>query len=271
MIKPQDQMFANLMTHLQRDLPLEPLTRRATLAALALGIRRSKRLQIGQILTVPPLAGARDTLKKRGQRFLKNPDVTVELYYEPLARRSLQRLAGGGARIPLTIARTAWGSFNVLCVCGGWRGRALPLVWGTLGPGASSLAAQKALLAVVAKGLPCRADVLLLGDREFGAGVLAQWALRQGGGVCLRLRAPESVCRAGAWDVEPRPLVLPGDRRFWPQVTFAQKPAVAGLNLARCWVPTAAEPGDLIPTAPPVSGPVAVTKKDSGLKRCSRI
>jgi hypothetical protein len=191
MIKPQDKMFANLITQLQRDLPLEPLTRLVNLAAIALGVLRSKSLQIGQILTATPLAGTRDSLKKRVQRFLKNPSVTVELYYEPLARRILQRLVAGGARIHLTVDRTEWGTFNILYVCVGWRGRALPLLWGMLGPGASSFAEQKELLAVVARWLPPRANVLLLGDREFGTGVLAQWALRQGWGVCLRLRAHE--------------------------------------------------------------------------------
>ena len=99
MIKPQDNVFANLITQLHRDLPREPLTRVGNLAAIALGILRSKRLQVGQILTALPLAGTRDTLKKRVQGFLKNPEVTVELYYEPLARRIRQRLASGGARV----------------------------------------------------------------------------------------------------------------------------------------------------------------------------
>jgi hypothetical protein len=250
MIKPQDKVFANLTHQLHRDLPGEPLTRVVNLAALALGILRSKRLQVGQILTALPLAGTRDTLKKRVQRFLKNPSVTVELYYAPLARRILQRLAGGGARIHLTIDRTEWGDFNLLYVGVGWRGRALPLVWGMLGPGASSFAEQKELVAGVAKWLPRRADVLLLGDREFGTGVLAQWALRQGWGVCLRLRAHEYVCHARSPYFEMLPLVLPGERRFWSSVTFTQKHAVAGLNLAMYWAPTAAEPWYLITTEP---------------------
>ena len=250
MIKPQDKVFANLITQLQRDLPLEPLTRLVNLAAIALGILRSKSLQVGQILTATPLAGTRDSLKKRVQRFLKNPSVSVEPYYEPVARRILTRLAAGGARIHLTVDRTEWGAFNILYVCVGWRGRALPLLWSMLGPGASSFAAQEALLAVVARWLPAKADVLLLGDREFGTGVLAQWALGQGWGVCLRLRAHEYVCRAGAAYFEMLPLVLPGERRFWPHVAFTQKHAVADLNLAMYWAPTAAEPWYLITTEP---------------------
>jgi hypothetical protein len=250
MIKPQDKVFANLITQLQRALPRDPLTRLVNLAALALGLVRSKSLQVGQLLTALPLAGTRDTLKKRVQRSLKNPDVTVELYYEPLARRILQRLAAGGARIHLTIDRTEWGAVNSWYVGVGWRGRALPLLWGRLGPGASRFAEQTEVLAVVARWLPRRADVLLLGEREFGTGVLAQWALCQGWGLCLRLRAHEYVCRAGALYFELLPLLLPGERRFWPPVTFTQKHAVSDLNLAMYWAPMAAEPWYLVTTEP---------------------
>jgi hypothetical protein len=250
MIKPQDKVFANLTHQLHRDLPLEPLTRVVNLAAVAVGILRSKSLQVGQIVTASPLAGSRDRLKKRVQRFLKNASVTVEDYYPPLAKRLLRRLVAGGARVHLTLDRTEWGDFNILYVCVGWRGRALPLLWRMLGPGASSFAEQKELLGVVAWWLPAGARVLRLGDREFGTGVLAQWAVQQDWGVCLRLRAHEYIRRAGTLDFEMLPLVLPGERRFWSHVAFTQKQAVAGLNLAMYWAPTAAEPWYLITTEP---------------------
>ena len=107
-----------------------------------------------------------------------------------------------------------------------------------LGPGAASFAEQQELLAVVAKWLPRKADVLVLGDREFGTSVVAQWALRQGWGVGLRLRAHEYVGRAGAPYVEWLLLVLPGRRRFWSHVPFTPKHAVSGLNLVMYWAPT---------------------------------
>lgn len=250
MIKPHDKVFANLIQQLHCDLPLEPLTRIVNLAAIALGILRSKSLQVGQIVTASPLAGTRDSLKKRVQRFLKNPEVIIDDYYHPLAKRILRRLVAGGARVQLTLDRTEWATFNVLYVCVGWRGRALPLLWRMLGPGASSFAEQRELLEVVAHWLPKGADVLLLGDREFGTGVLAQWALQQSWGVCLRLRAHEYVRRAGTAYFEMLPLLFPGHRRFWPYVTFTQHHAVAGLNLAMYWAPTAAEPWFLITTEP---------------------
>jgi hypothetical protein len=132
----------------------------------------------------------------------------------------------------------------------GWRGRALPLLRSMLGRGASSFAEQKALLEVIATWLLKGARVVLLGDREFGSGVLAQWALQQGWDLCLRLRAHEYVRRAGTCHFEMLPLLLPGERRFWSHVAFTQHHRVSGLNLAMYWAPTAAEPWYLITTEP---------------------
>lgn len=82
------------------------------LAAIALGIVRRKRLQGGQTPPALPLAGTRDTREKRVHQLLRTPDVTVERYDEPLARRLLQQLAADSARIPLTLkitgAALAW-------------------------------------------------------------------------------------------------------------------------------------------------------------------
>src|SRR5262245_7821434 len=250
MIKPQDKVFANLRHQLHSDLPREPLTRVVNLAALALGILRSKNLQIGQIITALPLEGTRDNLKKRVQRFLKNEDISVEVYYRPLAKRILRRLVAGGARIYLTLDRTEWGAFNILYVCVGWRGRALPLLWRMLAPGASSFAEQEELLAVVAGWLAPAGRAWLLGVRAVVRCGLAQGAVPQGRGMCLRLRAHEYVRRVGVLYFEMLPLVLPGERRFWSRVAFTQKHAVAGLNLAMYWAPTAAEPWYLITTEP---------------------
>jgi hypothetical protein len=250
MIKTRDQLFGNLVRQLHQDLPREPLTRVVNLAAVAVGVLRSKSLQVGQIVTALPLDGMRDSLKKRVQRFLKNPELRVEIYQAPVARRVPKRLVAGGARVPLILDRPEWGLFNILYVSVGWRGRALPLGWTVLGPGASSFAHQKALLEVVGRWMPKEAKVMVLGDREFGTGGLAKFALTQGWGVCLRLKAHEYVRRVGANVFEPLPALRWGQRRFWSQVQFTQKHAVAGLNVAMYWAPGSAEPWYLISTEP---------------------
>jgi len=126
----------------------------------------------------------------------------------------------------------------------------LPVLGRMRGPGAASFAEQQELLAVVAAWLPQGARGLLWGAREFGTGVLAQGALKHGWDLCLRRRAHEYVRRVGTPSFAMLPLGLPGERRFWSHVAFTPAPAVAGLNLALYWAPTAAEPWFLITTDP---------------------
>ena len=248
MIETQDLLFANLVQPLLGDLPAEAETRVVNLAAVAIGVFRSCSLQVGQVLARSPLEASRDTLKKRVQRFLKNPGVQVEVFQRPLAQRILGQIVAGRRRVLLILDRTEWDAFNILYISVGWRGRALPLMWQMLGPGASSFDQQREVLSIVAGWMPEGAEVILLGDREFGTGVLAQWALGQGWGLCLRLRAHEYVCRAEAEGFQMLPALRPGERRFWPAVAFTQKHAVGGLHLAMYWDRGSEEPWYLLTT-----------------------
>lgn len=250
MIETQEPLFANLTEQLLQDLPEEPETRLVNLAAVAIGIFRSRSLQVGQVVARSPLEVSRDTLKKRVQRFLKNPGVQVEVFQRPLAQRILGQIVAGGRWVLLILDRTEWDAFNILYVSVGWRGRALPLIWKMLGPGASSFEEQREVLDIVARWVPEGAGVILLGDREFGTGVLAQWALDRNWGLCLRLRAHEYVRRAGAEKFEMLPALCPGERHFWPEVAFTQKHAVSGLNLAMYWDRRSKEPWYLLTTEP---------------------
>ena len=250
MNETQDPVFANLMEQLRYDLPTEPETQVVNLAGVAIGIFRSRSLQVGQVLARSPLEASRDALKKRVQRFLKNPGVQVEVYQFPLAQRILGRIVAGGRRVLLILERTEWDAFHILYVSVGWRGRALPLMWQMLNPGASSFAPQREVLGTVAGWLPKGAEVILLGDREFGTGVLAQWSLKQGWGLCLWLRAHEYVRWEGAEGFPMLPALGPGECRFWPNVAFTQKQAVGGLHLAMYWGWGSQEPWYLLTTEP---------------------
>jgi hypothetical protein len=60
MIETQDSLFANLMEQLRYDLPTEPETRVVNLAGVAIGIFRSRSLQVGQVVARSPLEASRD-------------------------------------------------------------------------------------------------------------------------------------------------------------------------------------------------------------------
>jgi hypothetical protein len=174
----------------------------------------------------------------------------VEVFQRPLAQRILGQIVTGGKRVLPILDRTEWDAFNILYLSVGWRGRALPLLWQMLGPGASSFAQQREALGTVAGWMPDGAEVMLLGDREFGTGVLAQWALEQGWDLCLRLRAHEYVRREGAKAFQMLPALHPGERCCWPRVAFSQKHAVGGLHLAMYWDQGSKEPWYLLTTEP---------------------
>jgi hypothetical protein len=98
--------------------------------------------------------------------------------------------------------------------------------------------------------MPEGAEVILLGDWEFGTGVLAQWSLAQGWGLCLRLRAHEYVRREGSEEFKMLLALRPGERHFWPRVAFTQKHAVGGLHLAMYRDQGSKEPWYLLTTDP---------------------
>ena len=58
MIETQDRLFANLTEQLRYDLPAEPETRVVNLAAVAIGIFRSRSLPVGQVVARSPLRPA---------------------------------------------------------------------------------------------------------------------------------------------------------------------------------------------------------------------
>jgi hypothetical protein len=54
MIETQDSLFANLTHQLLWDLPEEPETRVVNLAAVAIGVFRSRSRQVGQVVARSP-------------------------------------------------------------------------------------------------------------------------------------------------------------------------------------------------------------------------
>lgn len=76
----------------------------------------------------------------------------------------------------LILDRTEWDAFNILYVSVGWRGRALPLMWKMLGPGASSFEEQREVLGIVAGWMPEEGEVILLtGSLALGSWPSGLW------------------------------------------------------------------------------------------------
>jgi hypothetical protein len=129
------------------------------------------------------------------RRLLDNPAIQVREWYEPLAKRIIQRLAHGEIRLIVDGSKVGFGH-QLLLIAIAYRKRAIPLAWTWVkgSRGHSTVHKQKALLSYVHGLIPTKTSVLLVGDAEFGEvevqKLLQKWhwryVLRQKGRYLLR-------------------------------------------------------------------------------------
>jgi hypothetical protein len=129
-----------------------------------------------------------ESRRRRLQRFLVLPRVSIQCLWFPLIKNLLRRYFPKTEVLFVTIDRTQWRETNLFVVSLIWDKRALPLFWQVLAKrGCSSCAEQKRLLRPVLNLLKGY-KIVVLGDREFGNVGLAQWLNCKHIGFCLRLK-----------------------------------------------------------------------------------
>jgi hypothetical protein len=152
---------------------------------------RSGKVQLNLVARYIPLRAKKLSLEKRLERFHNKRAVQVRAWYEPVARRLLVSASQGGAvGLVMDSSRLAFG-YQLLMVAVCYHGRTQPLAWSWVAhrQGHSRTRLQVALLADVRTLWRSKVKVLLVGDSEFGRGLviehLKRWdwhsALRQAG------------------------------------------------------------------------------------------
>ena len=147
------------------------LTQRRNLTYLLVGLYLSKSVLLNQIALKLPGAAVELSAQRRLSRFLDNPAIRVRPCYDPLITPVLTQLSlQGGVRLIVDGSKVGAGH-QLLMVSVAYRRRAIPVAWTWVkgARGHSSAWVQKALLAHVQALLPPGAQVLLVGDSEFGA------------------------------------------------------------------------------------------------------
>jgi len=217
------KLYHHVLTMLK---PIEWQGRKETLKTLALmmtGIFQSRDVRLGRIAGKVPLPIKQDSVEQRFRRWLKNPRIDERMIYDPIARGVLFSLRHTRLRIQLD--RTLIGDrHNILKVTLFWRRRAVPLLW-TMLPhqGSSDYADWVPLLDHLATLLPPNAQVVLLGDREFGTADMMNLARYHGWDYCLRVKGDQLI-----WDeatrqwCELRTLIAQGQTRFLKDVFFTK-------------------------------------------------
>jgi len=160
----------------------------ANLALFVYGLILAGHVHLPKIALLLPVAGNTGNALQRLERFLQNKAVLPTQWYEGVARGFLATWKG--TEIELIMDQTDIADrFHLLFVAVAFRKRAVPLLWCLLpGKGCSGAAAQKKLLAKVAKLLPPETKIVLYADREYGSVELFHFLQKQGWYFVIRMK-----------------------------------------------------------------------------------
>ena len=176
--------------HLKSQLTLAEYTFLKILLHLLQSI---KKVSLEKLASALPLPIKFESRRKRIQRFLSLPNLTIEKIWFPIIQELLKTYFTSEKIIYLAIDRTNWCRINLFMVSIIWDKRAFP-VYFTLLPklGSSNIIEQKD---IIAKVIPLfnNYKVCVLGDREFCSVKLAKYLQETGVYFCLRLKKNEFV------------------------------------------------------------------------------
>ncbi len=175
------------------------VTRLRNLILLVYGILQSQSGSLSAIVRHWPYGARRHTHRlKRLHRFLKNPGVQVERYFQVLAAVIWPYRPGGGRTplYPLILDWTKVHDLHVLFAAVPRKRRALPLAYGVYHPlrlRKSQNQLERGMLTLVISLLPHSAHPVVLADAGFGQTELIRWLQERSIDYVIRLRAETLV------------------------------------------------------------------------------
>ena len=151
-------------------------------------MQSEKQVRLERLSRVFPCLITAESRRRKLQRFLDLPNLTIELIWFPLITYWLTTYCRVGTRLSIAIDRSQWGCINLFMVSLIWERRAIPLYWSLLPKlGSSNFDEQTANLQPVLP-LFSQYKVIVLGDREFCSVDLGNWLKQKGVSFCLRLK-----------------------------------------------------------------------------------
>jgi len=151
-------------------------------------IQSEKQIRLERLSRVFPSLITSESRRRKLQRFLDLPNLTISLIWFPLITYWLTTYCRVGSRLSIAIDRSQWGRINLFMVSLIWEKRAIPLYWSLLPKlGNSNLESQITNLEQI---LPWFSEykVIVLGEREFCSVDLGNWLKSKGVSFCLRLK-----------------------------------------------------------------------------------
>lgn len=220
-------------THLQKQLTNAQFILLTILLSL---IQSEKQVRLERLARVFPYPITAESRRRKLQRFLDLPQLTLAGIWFPLITYWLTTYCRVGQRLSIAIDRSQWGCINLFMVSLIWQRRAIPLYWSLLPKlGNSNLEEQTLALTQV---LPLFKEykVIVLGDREFCSVDLGNWLKEMGVSFCLRLKKNHCIETENLiWQRLDQLGIVPGTSLYFQGVRVRKTRPAAGFDIACKW------------------------------------
>jgi Transposase DDE domain len=192
-----------------------------------------KQVKLETLATHLPIPILFESRRKKIQRFLSLPELSVEKIWFPIVDWWLTQTFKEGEVIYLVIDRTSWMEINLMMISVVWGKRGFPIYWQLLNKqGSSNFQEQSEILGKVLSRFE-RYKLVVLGDREFCSVQLGKWLNQQGVYFCLRVKKNEYIEVEKDVIITLRELCLePGESLFFHQTRVTKKKQTKGFNVA---------------------------------------
>jgi hypothetical protein len=242
------RLYHKMKHQLCQWLPGERKTRLENMALFLTGLYLSSQPHLSKIVRKWPLLGKLPSLTNRLWRFLNNPRVEVESWYAPVAAEIISRLPAGP--LTLVVDTTKVGFYHrVLTIGVAFKKRTLPLVWSVRRgrKGHTKVDEQLTLFKKVAKMLPKKTEIWVVGDTEFQSVRLLRWFRQRNWHFVIRQQGKNKVWRGDHGWVKINALALaPGQTQVLGWVRLTEKHNHGWDWLLLHWEENEAEPWYLV-------------------------
>lgn len=195
-----------------------------------------KKVNLEKLANALPIGIKFESRRRRLQRFLVLPNLTIEQVWYPILSMLLSTYFQKNKIIYLAIDRTNWGLINILMISVIWDKRAIPVYFELLPKlGSSNIEEQKA---IISKIIPLFENykICILGDREFCSISLAKWLWEKDLLFCLRVKKSCFVEVSNNIWIELNQISLkPGTSIFYQGVRITKLKSFQPMNLACKW------------------------------------
>lgn len=235
-----------------------------------------KQVKLEALAASLPLPILFESRRRKIQRFLSLPQLSIETLWFPLVEWWLSHTFKPKQSVYLAIDRTRWMDVNLLFISVIWGHRGWPVYWCQLPKKGNSNFAEQTQ--AIGKILPLFKNytLVVLGDREFCSVRLGRWFKRMKISFCTRLKANEYLEMENELQVQFSELgLLPGIQLYFEGVKVTRQKGFGQFNVAAKWQrklkgDSPKEPWYILTSLPNVSTAVEAYKRRFSIEEMFR-